>query len=53
MSLYFFVFKGAFKVEMQRKDEKDRKIICKYDPLEVNLRIIYFLESVRLRAGVL
>jgi filamin len=27
--------KGAFKVDMQRKDEKDRSIICKYDPLEV------------------
>ena len=42
MSIYFVVFKGAFKVEMQRKDEKDRKIICKYDPLEVKMRIKFF-----------
>ncbi len=27
--------KGAFKVEMQRESEKDRKITCKYDPIEV------------------
>ncbi len=27
--------KGAFKVEMQRENEKDRKITCKYDPIEV------------------
>lgn len=36
--IYFISFnenKGAFKVDMQRKDEKDRSIICKYDPLEV------------------
>lgn len=28
--------KGAFRVDMQRRDEKDRTIICKYDPQEVN-----------------
>jgi filamin len=27
--------KSAFKVEMKRESEKDRKITCKYDPLEV------------------
>lgn len=27
--------KGAFKVEMQRESERDRKITCKYDPIEV------------------
>ncbi len=27
--------KNAFKVEMKRESEKDRKITCKYDPLEV------------------
>ena len=27
--------KGAFMVDMQRKDEKDRTIVCKYDPQEV------------------
>ncbi|RNA20284.1 Filamin/ABP280 repeat containing protein [Brachionus plicatilis] len=26
--------KGAFRVDMQRKDEKDRRIECSYDPLE-------------------
>ncbi|CAF0722259.1 unnamed protein product [Brachionus calyciflorus] len=26
--------KGAFRVEMKRKDDKDRKIECIYDPLE-------------------
>jgi hypothetical protein len=41
---YFFViffialfetpFPGSFRVEMQRESEKDRKITCKYDPLE-------------------
>jgi hypothetical protein len=42
---------------MQRKDEKDRKIICKYDPLEVIMIIILFnnlvpfLEFTRLRVG--
>lgn len=28
---------GAFRVDMQRKDDKDRQIMCKYDPLEVSL----------------
>lgn len=27
--------KGAFRVDMKRKDEKDRRIECSYDPLEV------------------
>lgn len=29
-----FVYEGSFRVEMQRENEKDRKITCKYDPLE-------------------
>ena len=29
--------KSAFKVEMQRESEKDRKITCKYDPLEARI----------------
>lgn len=28
--------KGAFRVDMQRKNEKERRIECTYDPLEVN-----------------
>ncbi len=42
--------KGAFRVDMQRKDEKDRTIMCKYDPKEVILffsslkRIEYFFK---------
>lgn len=27
--------KGAFRVEMQRENQKDRTIMCKYDPIEV------------------
>ena len=26
--------KGAFRVEMQRENQKDRTIVCKYDPTE-------------------
>lgn len=26
--------KGAFRVEMQRESQKDRTILCKYDPTE-------------------
>ena len=25
---------GAFRVEMQRENQKDRTIVCKYDPTE-------------------
>lgn len=25
---------GAFRVEMQRENQKDRSIVCKYDPTE-------------------
>ncbi len=27
---------GAFRVEMQRESQKDRTILCRYDPTEVN-----------------
>ena len=27
-------FLGAFRVEMQRESQKDRTILCKYDPTE-------------------
>lgn len=43
--------KGAFKVDMERFDKKDRSILCKYDPLEVfflyNFSCIYnnFIKS--------
>lgn len=30
---YFFVL-GAFRVEMQRENQKDRTILCKFDPTE-------------------
>ena len=29
-----FGFKGAFRVEMQRESQKDRTILCKYEPTE-------------------
>lgn len=29
-----FYFLGAFRVEMQRESQKDRTILCKYDPTE-------------------
>lgn len=32
--------KGAFRVDMQRKNDKERRIECSYDPLEVN-ELIY------------
>ena len=28
------VFAGAFRVEMQRESQKDRTILCKFDPTE-------------------
>jgi filamin len=28
------IFKGAFRVEMQRESQKDRTILCKYEPTE-------------------
>lgn len=30
--------KGAFRVEMQRETQKERTILCKYDPIEVSLK---------------
>lgn len=39
--------KGAFKVDMQRKDEKDRSIICKYDPLEVSFTFFCLFNYLR------
>ena len=40
-------FVGAFRVEMQRESQKDRTILCKYEPtepgdyrIEVNLTIL-------------
>ena len=29
-----FILKGAFRVEMQRESQKDRTILCKYEPTE-------------------
>ena len=29
-----FYLLGAFRVEMQRENQKDRSIVCKYDPTE-------------------
>ena len=29
-----FVAAGAFRVEMQRESQKDRTILCKYEPTE-------------------
>ena len=29
-----FLVSGAFRVEMQRENQKDRSIVCKYDPTE-------------------
>ncbi|XP_023932625.1 filamin-C [Lingula anatina] len=33
--------KGAFRVEMQRESQKDRTILCRYDPTEVGDYIIH------------
>ncbi len=33
--------KGAFKVDMERFEKKDRSILCKYDPLEVFQKCFY------------
>ena len=30
----FSLFLGAFRVEMQRESQKDRTILCKYEPTE-------------------
>ena len=30
----YSTFAGAFRVEMQRESQKDRTILCKYDPTE-------------------
>jgi hypothetical protein len=30
----FFLYLGAFRVEMQRESQKDRTILCKYEPTE-------------------
>ena len=31
---FIFSFLGAFRVEMQRESQKDRTILCKYEPTE-------------------
>ena len=31
---YTTLFLGAFRVEMQRESQKDRTILCKYEPTE-------------------
>ena len=33
-------FAGAFRVEMQRETQKERTILCKYDPIEVRIQKI-------------
>ncbi|XP_074658482.1 filamin-B-like isoform X2 [Tubulanus polymorphus] len=33
--------KGAFRVEMQRESQKDRTILCRYDPSEVGEYVIH------------
>lgn len=30
----FYPLQGAFRVEMQRESQKDRTILCKYEPTE-------------------
>ena len=32
---------GAFRVEMQRESQKDRTILCRYDPTEVGDYIVH------------
>lgn len=32
--VHFFLLSGAFRVEMQRESQKDRTILCKYEPTE-------------------
>ena len=34
LSFKNFFFAGAFRVEMQRESQKDRTILCKYEPTE-------------------
>ena len=31
---FFLLYLGAFRVEMQRESQKDRTILCKYEPTE-------------------
>ena len=33
-STHSSIFLGAFRVEMQRESQKDRTILCKYEPTE-------------------
>ena len=32
--IFFLLYLGAFRVEMQRESQKDRTILCKYEPTE-------------------
>ena len=34
MNFFFLLYLGAFRVEMQRESQKDRTILCKYEPTE-------------------
>ena len=33
-NIFVDLFAGGFRVEMQRKSQKDRDILCRYDPVE-------------------
>ena len=34
MHFFYLSLAGAFRVEMQRESQKDRTILCKYEPTE-------------------
>ena len=36
---------GAFRVEMDRESEKDRTIMCNFDPTEIGMYVIHVLWS--------
>ena len=40
---HLIIIKGAFRVEMQRETQKERTILCKYDPVEVNFDSFIFM----------
>ena len=39
--MYCCVPPGAFRVEMQRESQRDRTILCRYDPTEVGDYILH------------
>ena len=46
-----FIISGAFRVEMQRESQKDRTILCKYEPTEpgdYRIEVILLLKVVHL-----